>query len=62
MNLKTNNMKLQLTIPEITQLKDLIFDEVDKVGGLDLLNPRLYDILVKLSTTVKPNVLINSEM
>ena len=54
MNIKTNNMNLELTIPEITQLKDLIFDEVDKVGGLDLLNPRLYDILVKLSTTVKP--------
>jgi hypothetical protein len=50
MNIKTNNMNIELTIPEITQLKELIFDEVDKVGGLDLLNPRLYDILVKLST------------
>jgi hypothetical protein len=47
-------MTLELTIPEITQLKDLIFNEVDKVGGLDQLNPKLYDILVKLSTSIKP--------
>jgi hypothetical protein len=50
-------MTLELTIPEITQLKDLIFNEVDKVGGLDQLNPKLYDILVKISTKKAPEVL-----
>lgn len=50
-------MTLELTIPEITALKDLIFNEVDKVGGLDQLNSNLYDILVKISTKKAPEVL-----
>ena len=57
MNQNNNTMTLELTIFEVTQLKSLIFDEVDKVGGLDQLDPLLYDILVKISTEKAPKAL-----
>ena len=57
MNQNNNIMTLELTIYEVTQLKSLIFDEVDKVGGLDQLDPLLYDILVKISTKKAPEAL-----
>ena len=54
MNIKTNNMKLQLNNSEVSQLKNLIFDKIDQVGGIDILSPELYNVLVKLSTSIKP--------
>jgi len=54
MNLKTNNMKLQLNNSEVSQLKNLIFDKIDQVGGIDILSPELYNVLRKLSTSIKP--------
>jgi hypothetical protein len=44
-------MTLELTPNEIVQLKSLIFDEIDRVGGFNELNFRLQAILKKLSDT-----------
>lgn len=57
MNQITNNMNLQLTIPQITQLKELIFNEIDRVGGLDLLNDELFHILIAICSEKAPEVL-----
>jgi hypothetical protein len=54
MNQNNNNMKLQLNNSEVSQLKNLIFEKIDEVGGIDILSPELHNVLVKLSTPVKP--------
>ena len=54
MNIKTNNMTLKLNNSKVSQLKNLIFDKIDQVGGIDILSPELHNVLVKLSSSVKP--------
>jgi hypothetical protein len=41
-------MNLELTPEEISALKYLIFREIDRVGGLDLIDSDYYDILMKI--------------
>jgi len=41
-------MNLELTKDQISALKHLIFNEIDRVGGLDLIDSDYYDILMKI--------------
>ena len=41
-------MTLKLTLKQISALKHLIFNEIDRVGGLDLIDSDYYDILMKM--------------
>ena len=41
-------MNLELTPEQISALKHLIFNEIDRVGGLDLIDSDYYDILMKI--------------
>jgi hypothetical protein len=41
-------MNLKLSLEEISALKDLIFKEIDKVGGLELIDSDYYNILMKI--------------
>ena len=41
-------MTLELYDYQITQLKELIFDEIDRVGGYDQLSDELEDILQQI--------------
>jgi hypothetical protein len=43
-------MTLDLYDQQITQLKELIFDEIDRVGGYDQLSDELEDILQQILT------------
>jgi len=49
MNIKTNNMNLELNNLEVTQLKELIFDYIDRIGGFDQLSNEMKGVLEKLS-------------
>jgi hypothetical protein len=42
MNLELNNL-------EVTQLKELIFDYIDRIGGFDQLSDEMKGVLKKLS-------------
>jgi len=42
MNLELNNL-------EVTQLKELIFDYIDRIGGFDQLSNEMKGVLEKLS-------------
>jgi hypothetical protein len=41
-------MNLELTPEQVSALKHLIFNEIDRVGGLDLIDSDYYDILMKI--------------
>lgn len=41
-------MTLELTKHQISQLQDLIFEEIDRVGGYDALSDELEDILEQI--------------
>ena len=49
MNIKTNNMNLELNNLEVTQLKELIYDYIDRIGGFDQLSDEMKGVLEKLS-------------
>jgi len=49
MNIKTNNMNLELNNTEVAQLKELIFDYIDRIGGFDRLSDEMKAVLKKLS-------------
>jgi len=49
MNIKTNIMTLELNTHEVNQVKNLIFDKIDEVGGFDQLSDELKAVLKKLS-------------
>jgi hypothetical protein len=49
MNIKTNNMNIELTHSEISQIKELIFSEIDKIGGFDQLSEELQSVCWKFS-------------
>jgi hypothetical protein len=42
-------MNYKLNTHEVSQLKNLIFDKIDQVGGLDQLSPELCSVLLKFS-------------
>lgn len=42
-------MKLELNKSEISQIKELIFDYIDRIGGFDQLSDEMKDILSKMS-------------
>jgi hypothetical protein len=44
MNLELNNL-------EVTQLKELIYDYTDRIGGFDQLSDEMKQVLEKLSDT-----------
>ena len=41
-------MNLELNKQQLVQLQELIFDEIDKVGGYDQLSDELEDILQQI--------------
>ena len=49
MNQNNNNMTFKLNTHEVNQLKNLIFDKIDEVGGFDQLSDELKNVLSKLS-------------
>jgi hypothetical protein len=49
MNIKTNIMNFKLNTHEVNQVKNLIFDKIDEVGGFDQLSDELKAVLKKLS-------------
>ena len=42
-------MTLKLNKSEISQIKDLIFDKIDEIGGFDQLSDEMKRVLQKLS-------------
>lgn len=42
-------MKLELNKSEVYQVKDLIYDKIDKIGGFDQLSDELKAVLSKIS-------------
>ena len=42
-------MNIELTHSEISQIKELIFSEIDKLGGFDQLSEELQSVCWKLS-------------
>ena len=48
MNIKTNIMTLELTNRQVSLLQDLIFEEIDRVGGYDNLLDEIEDILEQI--------------
>ena len=42
-------MTLKLNKSEISQIKDLIFDKIDEIGGFDQLSDELKAVLSKMS-------------
>jgi len=49
MNIKTNNMNLELNNLEVTHLKEVIYDYIDRIGGFDQLSDEMKCVLEKLS-------------
>ena len=49
MNIKTNNMNLELNKIEVIQLKEVIYDYIDRIGGFDQLSDEMKGVLNKLS-------------
>jgi len=49
MNQNNNNMTFKLNTHEVNQLKNLIFDKIDEIGGFDQLSDELKAVLSKLS-------------
>jgi len=42
-------MNLELNKSEVNQVKDLIFDKIDEIGGFDQLSDELKSVLSKFS-------------
>ncbi len=42
-------MNLNLTQSEINQVKDLIYDKIDEIGGFDRLSDQLKEVLNKFN-------------
>lgn len=49
MNQNNNNMNLELNNTEVAQLKELIYDYIDRIGGFDQLSDEMNVVLKKLS-------------
>ena len=49
MNQNNNNMNLELNNTEVAQLKELIYDYIDRIGGIDQLSDEMKRVLQKLS-------------
>ena len=49
MNQNNNNMTFKLKTDEVNQLKNLIYDYIDRVGGFDQLSDEMKAVLKKLS-------------
>jgi hypothetical protein len=49
MNIKTNIMNFKLNTHEVNQVKNLIFDKIDEIGGFDQLSDELKAVLRKFS-------------
>ena len=48
MNIKTNIMTFKLKTDEVNQLKNLIYDYIDRIGGFDQLSDELKAVLDKI--------------
>ena len=57
MNQNNNNMTFKLKTDEVNQLKNLIYDYIDRVGGFDQLSDEMKAVLKKLSDKKAPEVL-----
>ena len=49
MNQNNNNMTFKLKTDEVNQLKNLIYDYIDRVGGFDQLSEELQSVCWKFS-------------
>ena len=52
MNIKTNNMKIELSLQEIIEIKEMIYNEID-VNDYENLNETLKELLTKLQSLNK---------
>ena len=52
MNIKTNNMKIELSLQEIIEIKEMIYTEID-VHDYENLNETLKELLTKLQSLNK---------
>ena len=48
MNIKTNIMTLELTNRQVSLLQDLIYNEIDRCGGVDNLSDDIEAILTEI--------------
>jgi hypothetical protein len=49
LNIKIIVMAFKLNTHEVNQVKNLIFDKIDEVGGIDQLSDKVKSVLKKLS-------------
>ena len=57
MNQNNNIMTFKLNTHEVNQVKNLIFDYIDRIGGYNQLSDEMKAVLKKLSEKKAPEVL-----